>query len=111
MTFDSLTLQNLLYQPEWPALDFKGAQYHFSGASDAEKSELLKDILALANSWRLTTVYILTGVQEVKGGRSKIVGVKDHLDDAILHQFVNSKTQRPVQFSHQQFSQKGWKSI
>ena len=37
--------------------------------------------------------------------------VKDHLDDAILHQFVNSKTQRPVQFSHQQFSQKGWKSI
>jgi hypothetical protein len=33
--------------------------------------------------------------------------VKDHLDDAILHQFVNSKTQRPVQFSHQQFFTEG----
>ena len=107
MTFDSQTLENLLYQSEGPALDFKEAQYHFSGASDAEKSELLKDILALANSWRLTTAYILIGVQEVKGGRSKIVGVKDHLDDAILHQFVNSKTQRPVQFSHQQFFTEG----
>ena len=103
MAFDSQILESLLYQPEGPALDFKEMQYRFNNANDHDKSELLKDILALANSWRLTTAYILIGVREVKGGRGKILGVNDHLDDAILHQFVNSKTQRPVQFSHQQF--------
>jgi predicted HTH transcriptional regulator len=73
MAFDSQTLENLLYQPEGPGLDFKQAQYHFSRASDAEKSELLKDILALANSWRLTTAYILIGVQEAKGDAAKLL--------------------------------------
>ena len=107
MSFDSQTLENLLHQPEGPALDFEVAQYRSGNANDTEKSELLKDILALANSWRLTTAYILIGVRETKGGRSKVLGMKDHLDDAILHQFVNSKTQRPLQFSHQQFLAEG----
>ena len=62
---------------------------------------MLKDVLAFANSWRTTTAYILIGVEEVKGGRSKVVGVHTHLDDAILHQFVNAKTQRRVEFSYQ----------
>ena len=103
MSFDSQVLENLLHQPEGPTLDFKQQQYNFRDAGDFEKSELLKDILALTNSWRLTAAYILIGVQEVKGGRSNVLGVQDHLDDAELHQFVNSKTQRPVEFSHQQF--------
>ena len=33
-------------------------------------------------------------------GRSEVVGVKDHLDDADLHQFVNGKTQRRIEFSY-----------
>ena len=76
-------------------------QYPFEHATDEEKSELLKDILAFANAWRRTTAYILIGVDEVKGGRSNVVGVAQHLDDAKLHQFVNGKTQRPVEFSYQ----------
>ena len=100
-------LENLLHQPEGQALDFKRDQYPFIGASDEDKSELLKDILALANSWRLTTAYILIGVQEIKGGRSEIVGVQNHLDDANLHQFVTSKTQRPVDFMYFQFPVEG----
>ena len=107
MTFDSQILENLLHQPEGPALDFKQAQYRFNGANEADKSEILKDVLAMANSWRLTTAYILIGVQEVKGSRSKVIGVDQHLDDAALHQFVNSKTQRPVQFLYQQFPIEG----
>ena len=107
MTLDLQILENLLHQPEGPALEFKQAQYPFVDATHTEKSELLKDILALANSWRLTTAYLLIGVLEVPGGRSEVLGVKDHLDDANLHQFVNSKTQRPVQFSHQQFLVEG----
>ena len=71
------------------------------------KLKWYKDILALANSWRLTTAYILIGVKEVKGGRSDIVGVESHLDDANLHQFVNMKTQRPVEFSYLPFRAEG----
>ena len=100
MVFDSGILETLLYQPEGSALDFKQEQYLFEGADIGSKAELLKDILAFANAWRLTTAYILIGVREVKGGRSDIVGVQKHLDDANLHQFVNGKTQRPVEFTY-----------
>ena len=100
MAFDLHILETLLYQEEGPALDFKEEQYKLSNADIGEKAELLKDILTFANSWRLTTAYILAGVREVKAGRSELIGVKYHLDDANLHQFVNSKTQKPIGFSY-----------
>ena len=43
----------------------------------------------------------------MKGSRSEIVGVQEHLDDAELHQFMNSKTQRLVDFSYLQFPIEG----
>lgn len=100
-------LEQLLHEEEGATLDFKRDQYHFEGADDKNKSELLKDILAFTNAWRRTTAYILIGVDEVKGGRSDVIGVKTHLDDAKLHQFVNSKTQRPIEFSYQPFRTEG----
>lgn len=103
MPIDANLLEQLLHEEEGSALDFKRDQYPFEGAGRNAKSELLKDILAFANAWRRTTAYILIGVDEVKGGRSEIVGVSKHLEDAELHQFVNSKTQRPVEFSYQPF--------
>ena len=101
VSLDYKLLEGLLHEAEGTALDFKSSQYPFENATEEEKSELLKDILAFANSWRRTTAYILIGVDEVKGGRSNVVGVEKHLDDASLHQFVNGKTQRPVEFSYQ----------
>ena len=103
MTFDLSLLENLLHQEEGPALDFKEVLFLFENADVRSKAELLKDILALANSWRLTTAYISIGVREVKGRRSEIIGVESHLDDANIHQFVNGKTQRPVEFSYLPF--------
>ncbi len=100
MTLDLKLLERLLHEAEGTSLDFKSAQYPFERATEKEKSELLKDILAFANSWRRSTAYILIGVEEVSGGRSRIVGVVEHLDDAKLHQFVNGKTNRPVEFSY-----------
>ena len=100
ISLDSKLLEGLLHEPEGTSLDFKSAQYPFEYANDGEKAELLKDILAFANSWRRTTAYILIGVEEVKGGRSNVFGVEKHLDDASLHQFVNGKTQRSVEFSY-----------
>ena len=94
-------LEQLLHEPESQSLDFKQAQYRFAGASVPEKSELLKDVLAFANSWRRTSAYILIGVQEVKGGRGQVIGIDDHIEDASLQQFINSKTQRPVELSYE----------
>jgi hypothetical protein len=93
-------IEELLNEDESTSLDFKREQYPFVGASAEEKSELLKDILAFGNAWRRTDAYILIGVEEVKGGRSKVVGIVDHLDEASLQQFVNGKTNRPIDFSY-----------
>jgi len=90
----------LLHEDESSTLDFKRDQYPFFGASDGNKSELLKDILAFANAWRRVDAFILIGVDEVKGGRSEVVGIQQHLNDADLQQFVNSKVNRPITFSY-----------
>ena len=112
MQMNGVLLESLLHQEEGPALDFKQDQYPFGKGSTPEiranlKSELVKDVLAMANASREVTAYILIGVEEIKGGRSRIVGVQDHLDDANLHQLINSKTQRPVEFSYFSLSYKG----
>jgi hypothetical protein len=97
---DHWPLAHLLYEGEGNTLDFKSEQYRFSGATDDEKSELLKDIVAFANAWRNSDAYILIGVKEVKGGRGEIIGISEHLEDAHIQQFVNQKTQRPIEFSY-----------
>lgn len=102
-------IEALLHEHEGTALDFKRDQYRFDGAGKEEKSELLKDILAFANSWRRSTAYILIGVNENPGGRGQVVGISDHLDDAKLQQFVNSKTNRTVTFSYRTYPLKGKK--
>ena len=93
-------IDQLLFEEEGTTLDFKCEQYRFRRATEDEKSELLKDILSFANAHRRTDAYILIGVKEVKGGRSEIVGISDDLDDASLQQFINSKTNKPIDFSY-----------
>ena len=100
-------MEELLNEDESAMLDFKRDQYLFDKASDEQKSELLKDILAFANAWRRTDAYILVGVEDVKGGRSSVVGVTSHFDDASIQQFVNGKTNRPVTFSYHVFPFEG----
>jgi len=100
-------MEQLLNENEGTTLDFKKEQYPFVRATKEQKSELLKDIIIFANAWRRTDCYILIGVEEVKGGRSLVHGIKIHLDDAKLQQFVNSKTNRPVTFSYEAFPFEG----
>src|ERR1035437_10062397 len=97
---DRALIEELLNESESSSLDFKRDEYRFDGASNEDKGELLKDILAFANAWRREDAFILIGVDDVRGGRSKPVGVERHLDDAHLQQFVNAKTQKPVAFSY-----------
>ena len=97
-------ISSLLYEEESNVLDFKRDQYKFSNSTAFEKSELLKDILSFCNAWRRSDAYILIGVEEVKGSESKVFGVTEVLDDAQIQQFVNGKTQRPVEFSYKNLS-------
>lgn len=94
-------IRELLLEDESSSLDFKRDQYDFENASDDQKSELLKDIIAFANAWRRSDAYILIGVEEEKAWKRQVVGVEEHFDDANIQQFVNSKTQRPVHFSYE----------
>lgn len=94
-------LESLLYEEESPTLDFKKEQYPFSKATEEEKSELVKDILGFANAWRRTEAYILIGVEEIRGGKSKVIGIQNHLDDHTLQQFINSLTNQPVRFHYE----------
>jgi len=93
---DESLFEKLLLKGESETLDFKRDQYRFEGASDEDKSELLKDVLAFANAWRDENAYILIGVKWISGGRARRHGLRHHLEDASLQQFVNSKTQKPV---------------
>ena len=97
---DADTVKILLDMEEDPSLDFKREQYPFKKASASDKSELLKDVLAFTNAQRYRTAYILIGVEEVKIGQNVIVGTDDHWDDAELHQFINSKTNRAAIFDY-----------
>ncbi|HUP59943.1 MAG TPA: ATP-binding protein [Thermoanaerobaculia bacterium] len=94
-------ITELLRQSESTTLDFKQTQYPLAGATDEQKSELIKDILAFANANRTTDAYILLGVKEHKGRPATITGITEHLDDAHLQQLINTKTNRTVQFSYQ----------
>ena len=101
--------EQLLYEEEGTTLDFKKEQYLFSKETDEKKSELLKDILGFANAWRRATAYILIGVEDVRGGRGKIIGISpnDHLPDHALQQFVNNLTNNPVRFQYEAFCFEG----
>lgn len=102
-------LEVLLYRGESDMLDYKSAQYKFTGVGDADKVELLKDCLAFANSWRQEPGYILIGVKKNVGQPAQVVGIpqSDHLDDSRLQQFVNSKTNIPVRLLYEEVEYKG----
>jgi hypothetical protein len=99
-------IESLLWKSEGDDLDFKRDQYPFESASrdekvdKADKAELLKDIVALANAWKTGDGYVLIGVDENPGGRARVVGVDQHLEDASVQQFVNAKVNRPIKFSY-----------
>ena len=89
-----------LYASEGDSLDFKREQYRFIGASEIEKSRLLRDILSIANSWRREEGYIVIGIEDRPEKPNILLGISDHIDDAQLQQFVNSKTESVCNFKY-----------
>jgi predicted CoA-binding protein len=92
-------ITTLLNMSESDSLDFKSGQYKFGNtATDDEKSELLKDIIAFANSFKAGDAFIVVGISEKNQRKDQVVGVPMHLKDNEVQQFVNSKTNRRVTF-------------
>ena len=91
-------LTALLHRSEGETLDFKRDQYPFVKATDEERGELLKDLLAMANAWKESDGYIVIGVEEEHGRAKRVCGATASLEDASLQQFVKSRTNRPVSF-------------
>lgn len=92
----------LRFKSEGTDLDFKQKQYRLAKAEEAEKAELLKDILAMANAWRDGPAYILIGFAERKPHPADVVGISDSIDDAQLQQFVNSKVKPKLTFRYEE---------
>ena len=112
MQLSNFLIESLLNQEEGPTLDFKGKQYRFEKSDTPQitaelRSQLVKDLLAFANTHRDSSAFILIGVEEVKGARGRIFGVTEHLNDDDLHDFMNKLTNRPVQFSYSPYHIEG----
>jgi hypothetical protein len=93
-------IEVLLHMSEGDTLDFKREQYPLAGATEAQKAELIKDVLAFANAWKNTDAHIIIGADENPGGRALVKGAMPHLDDASVQQLVNSKTNTPIVFDY-----------
>lgn len=100
-------LDALRYKSEGTDLDFKGEQYQFAGGNDFEKSEMLKDILALANAWREGTGYILLGLKDNRPHLAEVVGISESIDESRIQQFVNSKVKPKLTFRYEEHLYEG----
>lgn len=97
----------LRYRSEGTDLDFKQAQYRFVRGAEPDKAELLKDVLAMANAWREGTAYILIGFRDARPHPAETVGLSEHIDDASLQQFINSKVKPKVTFRYEEHTYEG----
>lgn len=112
-------IDSLLYRSEDTAVDFKAGQYVLSRLDEAKypalnksqladlfkekKSELLKDVLAMANAWRDGPGYILLGFKERKPYPPEVVGLSDdeYHDDAAFQQFIASHVNGKPSFRYE----------
>lgn len=100
---DSL-LEELRSAGESSTLDYKAERYKFSKATDDEKSELLKDILAMANAQRSGDAYILMGFKENAPYPAEVVGLpaKGAIDDSRVQEFINLKLESKLAFRYEE---------
>ena len=104
---NSELLTELRYKSEGTDIDFKSEQYRFVGAGEHERSEMLKDILAIANAWRDGTGYILLGLKDQRPHPAEVLGISGHLDDADLQQFVHAKVKPKLTFHYEEHLYEG----
>jgi len=89
-----LTLQQIIdilqKKPEQPLFDWK------RDLCVNKKHEFVKDISAIANSTVRNDGYIFYGVDPNQ--KNSLIGIKESIDDAQLHQIVNSNVKPEIRF-------------
>lgn len=97
-------LEELRSAGESSTLDYKAERYRFAKASEDDKSELLKDILALANSQRSGEAYILLGFKENAPYPAEVVGLPADgaVDDSRIQEFINAKLESKLNFHYEE---------
>ena len=98
-------IEDLLKRQESDNLDFKSGQYNFKKTHG--KSGFIKDIVAMANTPRSSSAYIIVGIQEQSGKVRSATGTTDHPDEAMLGSIVSGKVDPVPRFSYTQVSYYG----
>ena len=75
-------LNSLLNRAEDNFLDFKVQQYKLE--TTQQKSRFIKDVIAMANTPRNKSAYIVVGIAEEGGRSTNIVGIDNHFDPSEL---------------------------
>lgn len=103
MLADAL-LEELRSRGEGPDLDYKAERYAFAKATAEQKSELLKDILALANTHHSGNAYLLMGFRENPPYPAEVIDLPPDgaIDDSRLQQFVNEKLETKLVFKYEE---------
>ena len=87
----------LLRREESAKLDFKQV-VGFNGGTEHQRGELLKDIIAMANTDPGEPAYLIYGVKKEPAQLPRIKGLRDNdvIDTASLTQFVSSNVNRSI---------------
>ena len=84
----------LIKRPESENLDFKGDAYDIKDSKDRNK--FIKDLLAMANTPRQISAYIILGVRWNPTSGSKVVGLSHQIDDAEFQDAIGTDRVQPV---------------
>ncbi len=97
---NSITIQEILNQPESSTLDFKRELYDFAGAIDRANASLVKDVCAMVNTVRSQTSYIIFGVDAPAGRPVSVIGINSFIDDGIIQDKVKQKISPRPEFKY-----------
>lgn len=111
MTVSQLTIDDLLSRVEGSTIDFKMTSYDFAGKTGQDatrkRAEFVKDIVAMYNTPRRESAYIVLGIKKHLDGTYDVVGVKSHVDDAELQSKFNEWVYPIPKFSYEPLTVKG----
>lgn len=102
---DQDLIDTLLKRQEADDLDFKSEQYRLD--NNQKKSQFIKDIVAMTNTPRSGSAYIVIGVAEKAGKITDVPGVNEHPDEAELGRLVSSKVNPSPIFTYRRILYNG----
>lgn len=98
-------IEIIKYHSESVLVDFKSFEY--SLGKNPKKSEILKDISAMANHPSDEPKYILIGVNEKDGIASDFNQINELTDQANYQQFVDENIEPSIKFEYRSFDYEG----